>query len=188
MPNLLLRGAQRIWNRMARKCLFPIGAACVILFSMASTHAVAEVKLIRSQDGIILEANNATLSEIVSAVKSGLKMNINIVGPVTQTYTGVYSGSIHRVLSRLLSGRNYIIKNDLAGINIVLLGENRYSPDSNSTAQAAGAEHEIAKSNSAAELNPMGSVSTNTSLKQPSPSATASSGGLDPGAFSGSLP
>ena len=75
------------------------------------------------QDRLVLQANDATVPEFLAAVRTAIGLEVTFMGTIAQKFTGVYSGSVHHVLTRLLTGENYILQTTSSGISIVLLGQ-----------------------------------------------------------------
>jgi hypothetical protein len=96
-------------------------AASLLLVCTAPTLAAAEVRFSGNIDQFVLEAKNATLSEIVSGMRSALKCKIILRGSTNQQFTGTYSGSLRRVLAHLLKDANYVVSPDRDQISIVLI-------------------------------------------------------------------
>jgi len=101
-------------------------AVCMLAASLlpacaAPTLGAAEVRFSGNIDQFVLEAKNATLSEIVSGMQSALNCKIILRGSINQQFTGTYSGSLRRVLAHLLKGANYVVSPDRDQISIVLI-------------------------------------------------------------------
>ena len=75
------------------------------------------------QDRVVLRADDATVPEILAALRRAIGLEVTLKGEVGQKFTGVYSGSVHYVITRLLSGENYILQTTSSGMSIVLLGQ-----------------------------------------------------------------
>lgn len=84
---------------------------------------IIEVRLSGMQDRLVLQANDATVPEVLAALRRAIGLEVMLRGTVEQKFTGVYSGSVHYVLTRLLMGENYILQTTSSGISIVLLGQ-----------------------------------------------------------------
>ena len=109
---------------MQRNPLVPKFAAA-IFFSwwLSGGDSAAEVRLSGMQDRLVLQANDATVPEFLAAVRTAFGLEVTFMGTIAQKFTGVYSGSVHHVLTRLLTGENYILQTTSSGISIVLLGQ-----------------------------------------------------------------
>jgi hypothetical protein len=82
----------------------------------------SEVLLSGSQDRIVMQTTDATLAEVLAAFRSTFSLEVKLKGAIARTITGNYSGSVRQVLSRLLSGEDYILSSDAEGMKIFLIG------------------------------------------------------------------
>ena len=98
-----------------------VAAAALFLACAVSPPVHAEVRVSGSEDNVVLRANNATMPEILSGVESALHLKVTITGPMTRQFTGVYSGPLRRVLSRLLDGVNYIVSSAPDGMVVTIV-------------------------------------------------------------------
>jgi hypothetical protein len=73
-----------------------------------------------SPDGLSLRAENASISEVLNAL--GVKLRYRPAPDLTRTKTGVYSGTLHEVLARVLDGYDYIITASGDTVQVVVLG------------------------------------------------------------------
>jgi hypothetical protein len=89
---------------------------------MGCGRSNAEVLLSGSQDRIVMQTTDATLAEVLAAFRSTFFLEVKLKGASARTFTGIYSGSIHQVLSRLLAGEDYILSSDAEGMSIFLIG------------------------------------------------------------------
>src|ERR1700688_668472 len=91
------------------------------LLPVCVASARADAQLSGTEDHVILRANDATMAEILSDIRSALNLRVGLTGSTERRFTGAYTGTLRRVLSRLLDGENYVISSAPDGINIVLL-------------------------------------------------------------------
>jgi hypothetical protein len=104
-------------RRLLLSVALSLGLACGV-----TIRAGAEVQLSGTQDNVVLRANNATMAEILSGMSSTFNLRIELTGTPVRQFTGAYTGSLRRVLSRLLDGEDYIINSTAGGMEIILLG------------------------------------------------------------------
>ncbi len=100
-------------------------AVATVAFALAcitASQATAEIQLFGSTDDIVLRAKNATVAEFLSGLQSAFHVKISLIGSSTRRFTGVYSGSMRRVLSRLLDGTDYVIEPDADGLLVRIIG------------------------------------------------------------------
>ena len=100
--------------------------ASLVFICAVPTFARAEVHLSGTSTQLTLEARNATLPEILSGIQSTLNYKVSLTGSTARQFTGTYSGSLPRVLSRLLDGTDNVISSVGGQISIVLSGAGRH--------------------------------------------------------------
>ena len=117
---------------MARECLLvrrkpallpKIATVLLVAWCMSCGRSEAEVRLSGTPDRIVLQTNDATIVEILAALRASLDVEVKFSGATARRFTGVYSGSVRRVLSRLLAGEDYVVRSTADGISIRLLGK-----------------------------------------------------------------
>ena len=109
---------------MQRNPLVPqFAAALFFSWCLSGGNSAAEVRISGMQDRVVLQANDATVPEVIAALRRAIGLQVTLRGTVAQKFTGIYSGSVHYVLTRLLTGENYVLQTTSSGIRIVLLGQ-----------------------------------------------------------------
>jgi hypothetical protein len=94
------------------------------LLPLCVAFARADAQLSGTEDHIVLSANDATMAEILSGIRKAFNLRVELTGSTERRFTGAYTGTLRRVLSRLLDGENYVVSPAPDGMNIVLLGPN----------------------------------------------------------------
>ena len=94
-----------------------LGALIGCLVSLG--HAAAEVVVSGSKAALTLEARNSNLDEVVSAIGKLAKIKIDLALTSNPAIDGRYTGSLRYVLSRILLGQNYVIRQTGDQISIV---------------------------------------------------------------------
>jgi len=89
---------------------------------LSCEHSAAEVHVSGSPDRVVLRANDATIADILAALRSAFDLEVTLKGTTTRKFTGVYSGSLRQMLSRLLMGEDYVLRAAPNGIGIRLVG------------------------------------------------------------------
>jgi len=108
---------------MRRKLFFPQLATTLLLaWCLSCGRAAAEVRLSGTPDRMVLQASDATMPEILSALRSAFALELELKGATARKFTGTYSGSVRRVLSRLLTGEDYVLSSAADGMSVILLG------------------------------------------------------------------
>jgi hypothetical protein len=105
-----------------RKPFFPRIAMSVLLaWCLSGEHAEAEVHLSGTPDRIVLTTNDATIAEILDALRTAFDIAVTLNGTTARKFTGTYIGSPSHVLSRVLKGEDYVLRTASDGISIRLL-------------------------------------------------------------------
>jgi hypothetical protein len=109
-----LKGAPMVDPRLA--------AAGLLAWCLSYGGCAAEVRLSGTPDRVVLKTYDATIPEILSALRSTFSLDVKLKGATARRFTGTYSGSMRQVLSRLLTGNDYVLRSDPDGISIRLFG------------------------------------------------------------------
>jgi hypothetical protein len=108
---------------MGRKSFLPqLATATLLAWCLSCERGAAEVHLSGTLDRFVLQAHDATMPEILDAVRSAFDLDVTLKGASARKFTGTYSGSVRQVLSRLLAGENYVLRHAAEGTSIILLG------------------------------------------------------------------
>jgi hypothetical protein len=106
-----------------RKLSLPrLATAAFLAWCLSCGGSAAEVRLSGTPDRVVLTTNDATLAEILAALRSAFDVEVRFQGGTARKFTGMYTGSVRHVLSRLLMGEDYVLRSDPDGISIRLLG------------------------------------------------------------------
>jgi hypothetical protein len=109
---------------MVRKSWLPkLATAALLAWCLGCGHGAAEVRLSGTPDRVVLQTYDATMPEILSALRSTFDLQVKLQGATARRFTGVYTGPVRRVLSRLLAGDDYILRTASDGISLRLFGK-----------------------------------------------------------------
>jgi hypothetical protein len=103
-----------------RGCL--LGAVAALACGLA-TGAPAEVRVEGNSNALRVTASGDALSDVLSAFGARLPVKFRTSVPLDAEINGAYSGSLSQVVSRLLDGYNYVIKQDSALTEILVFGK-----------------------------------------------------------------
>jgi hypothetical protein len=103
-----------------RRCL--LGAVTALACGVA-TSAFAEVRIEGNLSALRVSTSGDTLSDVLSAFGTLLPVKYRTAVPLNVEINGAYSGSLSQVVSRLLDGYNYVIKNDHELAEIIVFGK-----------------------------------------------------------------
>ena len=78
---------------------------------------------IRGDAGALhLDARGAAVADVLAALSGTFDVSYSSRIALTQDIYGSYSGSLRRVLARVLNSYDYVIKQDHAKLNIIIIG------------------------------------------------------------------
>lgn len=96
-----------------------IGAA-LGLWGFIVPGAIADVRVSGTSDAIVLEAHAAPMDEVLRALESAFDLKYRTAEPLNHLITGTYTGSVQRVLSRLLDGHDFIIQSSDGSMSVII--------------------------------------------------------------------
>ena len=134
-----------------RKCN-PLGAqakaaviCAAVIFAQLGTvlgPASAATEVRGQPDQMQLRAENASIKEVLDALSATFKLTYKLPPRIGREVSGLYSGTLHQVLARVIDGNDYIVKVLDNGIEVVVLG-------TSGAATVATSGHAVARSESA---------------------------------------
>lgn len=95
------------------------GAAALVL-ALTCRCSTAGTLVSGTRELMVLQANDATIPEIIDALRSAIHVEMDLKGASSRKLTGRYSGSVHQVLSRILNGEDYVMHIAAGKISIQL--------------------------------------------------------------------
>ncbi|HLN37812.1 MAG TPA: hypothetical protein VK337_08530 [Xanthobacteraceae bacterium] len=96
--------------------------AVLLVWGLSCGRSAADVHVSGTQNRFVLQTQDATIREILAALSSAFDLDVKLKGDSARKFTGAYSGSLRQVLSRLLTGEDYILRSASDGMSIILLG------------------------------------------------------------------
>jgi hypothetical protein len=69
-----------------------------------------------------LDARRTTIADALSALNAAFDISYRSAIALDEEINGTYAGSLRRVISRVLDGYNYVIKQDDAKLDVIILG------------------------------------------------------------------
>jgi hypothetical protein len=100
----------------------------------------AEVRISGTADALRMEAREATLEEALRALQASFNFQYGGAGALDGIVNGTYSGSLSRVVARLLAGRDYVMRGSADGFAVEIFG-----PDGPAKNRAVDAKPSIAR-------------------------------------------
>jgi hypothetical protein len=99
------------------------------IFLLDSGRALyAEVSVTGTLSAVNVTTNNNEVAEVLAALENRFNVHYSTSVPLTVLVSGRYSGPLLRVVSRLLHGYNYVIKNNQDAVNIIVIGKRSEQP------------------------------------------------------------
>jgi hypothetical protein len=95
---------------------FGNGAASLSDVGSASIRIRGDAATVR------LDARRTTIADVLSALKATFAMSYRSAIVLDEEINGTYAGSLRRVLSRVLDGYNYVIEQNDAKLDVIILG------------------------------------------------------------------
>ena len=118
-----------IWPNRLPWPLRWLRALVLVLPPLACCAAAAEVSVKGTAAALRVEAQQAPLSEVLSALEASLGVrHSSLVALDDVTVGGTYSGTLEDVLRRLLAGLNYVIATREEAIEVVIVGRSGEAP------------------------------------------------------------
>jgi hypothetical protein len=100
-----------------------LGAVVLLAAALAATGASAEVRVSDAGDGrLTIEAHDATVRQVLDALGAARPLRLRTSDALARTVTGTYTGSLPRVLSRILDGYDHVVHATAAGIELEVFG------------------------------------------------------------------
>jgi len=96
-------------------------AFVAFLLSSNLAPAAAGTEVLGQLDALQFRAENASTREVLEALAASFKLTYKLPPNIDRIWNGVYSGSLRRVLARILNDTNYIIKSSDRGIEVIVL-------------------------------------------------------------------
>jgi len=93
------------------------------MLAASAARAHTQVSVRGDRAGVRLEASDAPLSEVLSALESTFAIRHRTSVPLDQSIRGTYRGPLRHVLSRLLNGFSYYVVDAAdGGMDITVVG------------------------------------------------------------------
>jgi hypothetical protein len=123
---------RRAPSRLASVLIFA-GLACGV-----SVPLRAEVSIEGSPDALRLEANGASLEDVLAALGASFNLRYHTSSVLDGSITGTYHGPLARVASRLLGDYDFVIKHSAENVEIFVF--RRHAQDDRQIAASSNPE------------------------------------------------
>jgi hypothetical protein len=109
----------------------------VTVFCASAGSAAAEVRVTDAGAGrLVIEAHDATVRQVLDALSASQAIRVRSSDALSRAVTGTYSGTLPRVLSRILDGYDHVIQSTSSGLRLDVVG---VAPTAKSTVPLANA-------------------------------------------------
>jgi hypothetical protein len=109
----------RVGASLARVLLF----AAVSIFGTGET-VQADALISGQTNAVRIVANGESVTDILVALGRALNLETRTAAALDRTISGVYEGSLRRVIARLLNGYDFFIEQSQGRLRVVVLGQN----------------------------------------------------------------
>jgi hypothetical protein len=114
--------------------------SCALALAVGAVSARAGVSIDRNGAVVSVEASNAPLSEVLSALEGPFSIQYRTAIPLDQSIIGTYRGTLRHVLSRLLDGFSYYVADTADGrMEITVIGRRVAASPPRATPQVVNA-------------------------------------------------
>src|SRR5262249_46994275 len=101
----------------------------VILFFAFPSFGLAGTQVTGTAAKLQLELDNTTVEDALAELTAAFGLKCRCAVPLERRVSGLYTGNINQVLSRLLDGYNFVVKTSPSGeIELIVLGQSSPSP------------------------------------------------------------
>jgi hypothetical protein len=98
------------------------------MVAIDSTPVRAEVSVHGDITAVRIDASQASVSQVLAAVGSAFNIRTRTSTSLDSPINGTYTGSLSEVMSRVLDGYNYVVKNQDGSIEITIFGRRGTQP------------------------------------------------------------
>jgi len=98
------------------------GSACILMIGLLNAPTKAETILAGDKADLRLAISDASVAEVLSALEAKYDLSFRARAPLDHRLSGSYSGSLERVVSRLLNGYDFIIKTEAEHLEVTVIG------------------------------------------------------------------
>jgi hypothetical protein len=106
--------------------LAALGLACLSAFS--ATQADGEVVVDGGRDEMQVRVENDTVGHVLEALGQNVSLHYRSAAPLNKVIGGSFSGSLAQVLSRVLAGYDFVVRYNMQGVEIFVVGESGAAP------------------------------------------------------------
>ena len=100
-----------------------IALLAVVILSLSFARAAnAEVRVSGQANALVVETRGATLNEVLSALRASVQFQYRGTEGLNGVVSGTYTGSLSRVVTRLLEGHDYVMHVSANNLELIVFG------------------------------------------------------------------
>ena len=95
--------------------------SAILLAALYPAHSVrAEASITGDSDFMRVEARDAAVEEVMAALGASFGLRYRSTAPLGRRITGIYEGSLQRVVASLLDGYDFVVKTSTEGVEVMV--------------------------------------------------------------------
>jgi hypothetical protein len=106
--------------------LVALRLAC--LAALSATQADAEVRVDGGRDEMQVRVENDTVGHVLEALGQNVSLHYRSAAPLNKVIGGSFSGSLEQVLSRVLAGYDFVVRYNMQGVELLVVGKSGAAP------------------------------------------------------------
>jgi hypothetical protein len=144
----------------------------VVFESLVTVAAHADARVSVQGDAVRLEAEDAPLSDVLTALGATYELRYPGATGLSQIVTGTYAGSAREIIAGVLAGYDYVVKSSNGKLAILVYGVSRTTPNGPTPTAVAqnAAQRVLSEAGPAPATN---AIPTPTASSNAAPAATA---------------
>lgn len=116
----MMARAQRCATELPRPAVAALALVCAL--ALMPHAAAAETRVSGRPEAVRLEARDASLDEVFGALAAKFTLHYRAKIRLDRRVSGVFSGSLSRVIARLLDGYDHVVKHSPEGLDVTVFG------------------------------------------------------------------
>jgi hypothetical protein len=109
---------------LAAQLVTGLAAAIIVGISLLQP-AAAEVRISGRPDALRIEAQNATVDEVLRALQVSYKFRFQSSRALSNPVSGTYTGSLPRIVTRLLEGYDHVMRRSAGSVQVSIISADR---------------------------------------------------------------
>ena len=99
-----------------------------MLIGFFGDKADAEVRVEGDRDEMQVRVENDTVGHVLEVLGQNVSLRYRSAAPLNKVIGGRFSGSLEQVLPRVLAGYDFVVRYNLQGVEIFVVGESGAAP------------------------------------------------------------